>query len=92
VHYNETRELHFIVNGKNKTYTPKEETLLSFTGHRCDGSCTAEVDFNVTVENRTRYWNTSTDWPNNTIPQAGEDVHIEPGWNMIYDMGESPVY
>jgi hypothetical protein len=71
---------------------PYDQTTITFKGHRCIGSCVEEVDFNVTDENRTRYWNTSTDWPNNTIPVEGEDVHIEPGWNMVFDMGESPIY
>jgi hypothetical protein len=81
-----------ILNGKNRSANPLEETSLTLTGHRCVGSCNEVVEFNVEVENRTRYWNTSSDWPNNTIPGVDEDVHIEPGWNMVFDMGESPVY
>lgn len=44
------------------------------------------------LENRTRFWNVSTDWPNNTLPKEGDDVHIEPGWNMVFNLKESPVY
>lgn len=47
---------------------------------------------NVPNENRTRYWNNSADWPNNTIPGEGDDVHIEPGWNMVFNLNPSPVF
>lgn len=46
----------------------------------------------VPNENRTRYWNNSEDWANGTVPKEGDDVHIEPGWNMIFNLKESPVY
>lgn len=26
------------------------------------------------------------------MPKEGEDVHIEPGWQMVYNLAESPVY
>jgi len=26
------------------------------------------------------------------LPVADEDVHIEPGWNMVYDLEDSPVF
>jgi hypothetical protein len=47
---------------------------------------------NVPNENRTRYWNNSADWPNNTIPGEDDDVHIEPGWNMVFNLNPSPVF
>jgi hypothetical protein len=44
------------------------------------------------MENRTRYWSNAADWPNNTIPGNGSDVIINSGWNMIFDLEESPLY
>jgi len=63
-------------------------------GNRCPaGICQAEViNTSAPSETRTRYWNTSTDWPTNTIPGEGEDVHIESSWNMIMDMNPTPIY
>jgi len=46
----------------------------------------------VPDENRTRYWNNSADWPDGKVPEEGEDVHIEPGWHMVFNMNPSPVY
>ncbi len=47
----------------------------------------------VPDENRTRYWSNKDDWTNGTLPLEGDDVHIEPGWNMVYDLnGSSPIY
>jgi len=65
-------------------------------GYRCDGHCeTIKIKNSAESENRTRYWNVSTDWTNNnnTIPVEGDDVHIEPGWNMVFNLNSSsPVY
>mgnify|MGYP002629819704 CR=1 FL=1 len=43
------------------------------------------------TENRTRYWSNSADWPNGTVPIAGDRVEVLSGWNMVYDVEESPV-
>jgi hypothetical protein len=84
-----------IVNGKNRSVNPYDITTIQLTGLRCLGSCLDDLDTNVTMETFLRYWNTSTDWPSGAVPVAGEDVHIEPAWNMIYDMGDGddvPIY
>lgn len=44
------------------------------------------------IESKKRYWNNSADWPEGKVPEEGEDVHIEPGWNMVFNMNPSPVY
>lgn len=46
----------------------------------------------MSAEAKVRYWNNSADWPDGKVPAEGEDVHVEPGWNMIFDMEESPIY
>jgi len=40
----------------------------------------------VVVENATRYWSNTTSWPDGKLPVEGDDVHIEPAWNMILDI------
>lgn len=39
-----------------------------------------------------RYWSKAADWPEGKLPAEGDDVHVEPGWNMVFDLEESPVY
>lgn len=92
--YNATavRETHWIISPKNQSINPYEEQTVKQVGHRCVGACGEQLNESVPNENRTRYWNNSEDWPNNTIPGEGEDVHIEPGWNMIFNLNPSPVY
>jgi hypothetical protein len=89
----EVRETHFIVSGKNQSGNILEEQTVYQTGTRCVGACGEKLDEDVPNENRTRYWNNSEDWPNNTIPGEGDNVHIEPGWNMVFNLNSSsPVY
>jgi len=44
------------------------------------------------MEDRVRYWNVSTDWPDGKVPVEGDDVHIESGWQMVFNLNPSPVY
>lgn len=92
--YNETavRETHFIVSPKNQSGHPHQEQHIKQVGHRCVGPCNEQINETVPDENRTRYWNNSEDWPNGTVPAEGENVHIEPGWKMVFNMNPSPVY
>jgi hypothetical protein len=32
-----------------------------------------------------------SNWPNNVLPAANDNVTIQPGWNMIYDISDSPI-
>lgn len=91
--YNETeiRETHFIINGKNET-NPYARQRLHNLGWRCIGPCNEKLEEDVEDETVIRYWNNSADWPSGKVPEEGEDVHIEPGWNMIFNMNPSPVY
>lgn len=95
MHYNEStehakRELHFVINGKNTTTFTKNRDIL-LKGHRCDGPCQEAIQ-EVATENRTRYWSNAADWTSGAVPLEGEDVHVEPGWNMVFDLEDSPVY
>lgn len=44
------------------------------------------------VEQEFRYWSDVTNWPNETLPAEGEDVHIISGWKMILDIEETPIF
>jgi hypothetical protein len=79
-----------VVNGKNSSLSSSNR-LITLVGHRCDGPCQAAINV-VPIENRTRYWSNAADWTSGAVPQEGEDAHVEPGWNMVYDLEDSPVY
>lgn len=61
-------------------------------GVRCIGGCLEEVT-DVDVEDEFRYWSKIEDWDETIdhLPLAGEMIEIIPGWNMIYDIDDSPV-
>jgi len=93
VHYGdqEVRELHVVMNGKNKTY-PEAIQHFNFVGHRCLTSCVEEIVEVDEPEAEFRYWSDASNWPNETIPVEGDDVHIISGWKMILDVEETPVF
>jgi len=64
-------------------------------GNRCPaGKCPVKKIIEATggYEDRVRYWSVPEDWPSGTVPVEGDDVHIEPTWNMVFDMNPSPIY
>lgn len=89
----ETRELHIVMNGKNKTY-PEQVQKFKMTGVRCYGGCSEAIEEVEEVENEVRLWSNPSSWTNGTVPVAGEDVHVESGWNMVYDLNDTqaPIY
>jgi len=88
--YNQTevREFHFVVNGKDNSAFK----TIKFAANRCPwGVCPQESVEVKPLENRTRLWSNPEDWPSGKVPVADDDVHVEAGWNMYYDVEESPV-
>lgn len=60
-------------------------------GYRCIGPCLEDIDESA-LEEEYRYWSNPDSWgPNGTVPVEGDDVVIKSGWNMIYDLEESPI-
>ena len=61
-------------------------------GVRCIGGCLEDVA-DVDVEDEFRYWSKLEDWDDTIdhLPVAGEMIEIIPGWNMMYDIEDSPV-
>ena len=91
VHYNDTarREITFVANRRNGA------SRINFSGHRCLINCAPQmrVILNTPLDPETHLWSDPTTWKNlpNRIPIEGDDIHIEPGWNVIYDIGISPI-
>ena len=86
--YNDTsvRKLEYLINGVNTT-----RTSLVMVGYRCNGPCLSAIQ-TVAIETRVRYWSNPTDWDNGTVPGEGDDPYINPGYNFIFDLEESPIY
>jgi len=81
-----TRELHFIINGKNSS-----RTNLVMQSYRCIGPCLPAIAAQV-IETNVRLWSNPASWKSGKVPLAGEDVVVEPGFNVVYDLEESPIY
>ena len=82
------REFTFVVNNKNETRG--KELLIE--GLKCfyEGCGQVEVEV-VETEDTKRYWSDPLNWPNEVLPAEGDDVIIEPGWDMILDIAETPI-
>ena len=83
------QQFSFIINGKNMTRW--KEKRIDFIGHRCIGSCNEEI-VEVTEVGAETLWSNPKSWPSGKVPVAGEDVHIESGWNMTMDLEDTPIF
>ena len=66
------------------------------TGARCAGGpCIAPLPPTVPTENFTRRWSDPNSWTvgnvSGVVPKENDTVIIPEGWNMIYDVGVSPI-
>jgi hypothetical protein len=86
-----TREVHIVVNGKNQGSNPLTESNVFLKGIRCVGSCVEDIVEVEVEEAEFRFWSDVKNWPNETLPVAGDDVHILSGWKMILDIEETPI-
>jgi hypothetical protein len=59
-------------------------------GLRCVGPCNEEIDETDAV-GAERLWSSPSSWTSGKVPEEGEDVHIESGWNMTMDLAETPI-
>jgi len=71
--------------------TECKSSTIVLVGERCDGPCLEAVT-GVTIEKTPRYWSKAASWTSKKVPLAGEDVVIEPGWNMVLDIAETPTF
>jgi len=44
------------------------------------------------IETDFRFWTDPNNWPGGVLPVEGDDVHIEPGWKMVLDIPETPIF
>jgi hypothetical protein len=81
---------------------------LKVVGHRCKGEkCFPPVKPTDKCLEPNRKWSEVKDWDRNEedgaafdrklrkdtpLPQAGDEFIIPPGWNMEYDLEDSPIY
>ena len=64
---------------------------MTIAGYRCDGPCIAAVS-NVAIDATQKLWSQASSWKSGKVPLEGEDVVVEPGQNLIYDLELSPIY
>jgi hypothetical protein len=105
---NDVREFHFIVNGKQAVEGKFTETQkMEFTAHRCKPTAEEPDKCNDATEpgqpcpEDLRYWSEPKDWDEEKDPElrkaqvqpmAGDSFKIPPGWNMILDLAETPIF
>ena len=83
----ETRELEFVINGKNPE---KNEILME--GLRCiTGVCAMDDVIEVPLMEGQYFWSNETVW-GGTLPQEGDDVEVPSGWNLVLDLDETPIF
>jgi len=88
--YNDTdvREFHVVFNGADRTQFKRRN--LKIVGQRCSGSCLPPVT-TIPIETNFRYWSNPASWDTGAVPVANDTVEIKPGWNMVFDVAESPI-
>jgi hypothetical protein len=85
----EIREFDFVINYADED-RGRDMTIL---GLRCVlGFCPTDDVEEVELETGSRLWSDPTNWPNGELPVEGDDVQVESGWNMYYDLEDSPVF
>lgn len=82
------REFEFVVNGKNPEI--KELTLLGLQCIAGNDKCAQDEIDDIPIDPNASYWSNDSSWPSGKTPLEGEDVHIEPGMNIILDI-ETPL-
>lgn len=82
-----------IINRKTtKKLTPGEHKVF-LKGIRCVGGCKADgTGDGVAIEEEGRMWSNPASWPSGKVPVAGDEIIIEAGWNMIFDLVDSPIF
>lgn len=75
-----------MVNGKNP-----DITQIKLEGLQCiSGTCPQDAVIPVPISADAKFWSDPNTWPDKIKPVAGDDVHIQPGWNIVLDE-ETPV-
>lgn len=61
------------------------------TIQRCIGPCNSAVE-EQELEDSVRLWSNPDSWPSGELPVEDDYVEIESGWNMVFDLENSPIY
>lgn len=87
------REINFVVNGADGSAN------LLMTGIRCVDDCDTggtddDDDDEDDVDDGIDYWSDPASWTNNggNVPLEGDEVVIGTNMNLVYDLGESPIF
>mmetsp|Transcript_36043 Transcript_36043/g.55346 ORF Transcript_36043/g.55346 Transcript_36043/m.55346 type:complete len:229 (+) Transcript_36043:1531-2217(+) len=82
MYYPEDSEIHFILSG---------DEPVRIESYACLSNCEEPVPTETDVEPFMRRWSDPTNWPNNQLPGAGDDVVIPATWNVSFDVTTTPV-
>lgn len=83
---NATGEYTILFNGARAS-----RSRLTVKPLRCaSGDCNEGI-VDVPLEDGTRLWSDAANW-NGTMPKEGDVVKVPSGWNMLYDLEDSPIY
>ena len=64
---------------------------LKLQGLQCiQGTCPQDAVEVVPIDPNAKFWSQDATWPSGRKPQAGEDVEIAPGMNIVLDE-ETPI-
>jgi len=75
-----------VINGKNAS-----RSNVVIKAYECaGGSCLPPIK-DQPLETTIRYWSNETSWPSGILPRDGDDIVIQSGWNMVFDLPQSPV-
>ena len=81
--------MYFVINGNDGS------SELTIKGYRCRDHCPVDPN-DEQEESEPTFWSEPTTWTNVfdpvRIPEAGDEVRIITGMNVIYDMEESPIF
>ena len=73
-------------SGRNRT----KWQYTDINGIICRYHCPAPVGTFI-KEDFTRFWSNATQWPNETLPQAGDNVTLNGNWTVILDVDPAPL-
>lgn len=82
----DVREMHWAVNARDGSND------LHMKGWRCKDACDLEPVDDEDPQDTVKLWSDERTWPAlGRVPIAGDEAEIPDGWEVIYDVGTSPV-
>ena len=86
---NVTRHIQIKMDGQNN-----DKLRFELLGDECIswGNCNPDLTEDAVIETNYRRWSDPASWTSGSLPVTGDEVLIEPTWNMLYDLADSPVF